>query len=118
MAVRRMTSSPILMGVTAALVLAAALMAAKLLSVEALLAIMALGASIMVIVFPVARTISYLDRYSWQFFYSSFLFCSFDSAIEVFHASFFIVLLGIPVGGCFGVEKIRINWARHMPDEI
>ncbi|KAJ8422712.1 hypothetical protein Cgig2_022610 [Carnegiea gigantea] len=53
--VRRMTSSPILMGVTAALVVAAALMAAKLLSMEALLAIMALGASIMVIVFPVAQ---------------------------------------------------------------
>ena len=59
MAVARMTSSSILLTATGAVVvLAAALMAGKFMSVGAVLATMALAASIMVIVFPLARTIS------------------------------------------------------------
>lgn len=51
-----MTSSSILVTAAAAVVLAAALMAANLISIGAVLAIIALAASIMVIVFPLART--------------------------------------------------------------
>ncbi|KAL2937496.1 Serine/threonine-protein phosphatase 5 [Bienertia sinuspersici] len=53
--VGRMTTSSMLATAAAAVVLAAALMAAKLLSVGAVLAIMALAASIMVIIFPLEQ---------------------------------------------------------------
>uniref|UniRef100_A0A803N6J3 Serine/threonine-protein phosphatase 5 n=1 Tax=Chenopodium quinoa TaxID=63459 RepID=A0A803N6J3_CHEQI len=55
--VARMTTSSMLVTAAVAVVLAAALMAAKFMSIGAVLAIMALAASIMVIVFPLARTI-------------------------------------------------------------
>ena len=58
MAVARMTSRSILLSAAGAVILAAALMASKFMSVGAVLAIMTLAASIMVIVFPLARMVS------------------------------------------------------------
>ncbi|XP_057536294.1 serine/threonine-protein phosphatase 5 isoform X1 [Amaranthus tricolor] len=53
--VARMTSRSILLSAAGAVILAAALMASKFMSVGAVLAIMTLAASIMVIVFPLAQ---------------------------------------------------------------
>lgn len=54
-----MVSSPILMGGAATVVLAAALMAANFVSVEAVIAIIVLAASVMVLVYPWARMNSF-----------------------------------------------------------